>query len=156
MINNKLKYKINNLSELECNISKIMCVSELINKLKFSFILQTDILNYDIIDSIWLDYISQKYKNNRNHEIINFAVKEFNNSCILEKIFSTYIEAPTEDLVMVYQKGASQIIYYLKSYKIINKQQIPLPYYRIDIPTLNLFDTFNDSLEDNEILISCI
>ena len=143
---------------LESETAKLNKVSELIKKLKHNYIIESDIIDYDLIDSIWLDYVSSKFniKNTKNENIVNIAGKDMTSSCLLENIFTTYIDSQDEDLVMIYKKGAPEIIYYIKSYQIINKNKISLPYHRIVVPVHTIQVVFDEQLYDDEILVSCI
>lgn len=168
MSSKTVNIKLNNLTDniddikskcqfLESETKKINKVSELIKKLKHNFILKSDI-QYNTIDSIWLDYISTKYKIKycRDSNIIDIAKNDITNSCLLENVFSTYINSPDEDLIMIYKKGEPEIIYYIKSFQIINQNKISLPFHRITIPIQSIQQVFEEKLYDGEILVSCI
>ena len=105
-INEMLNNVIKEQTETEYNILKLTRITELISKLKFSFIMKTEFIDYDIIDSIWIDFIDKKFQINacKNNKIIELAGKELHNSCILENIFSTHLNSDSEDLIMIYKK----------------------------------------------------
>ena len=95
-------------------------------------------------------------KNSKNLDIINFAGLENKNCILLENLFLSHIDSPNEDLIMIYSKGSSEIIYYLKSYQIINEKKISLPYHTIRIPSYDIYQKFDSKLLDGEIMISCL
>lgn len=146
------------IEELKLNTKKIVKISELTSKLKFNFIIKTKILNDELINEIWKDFIAKKFniKNSKNLDIINFAGLENKNCILLENLFLSHIDSPNEDLIMIYSKGSSEIIYYLKSYQIINEKKISLPYHTIRIPSYDIYQKFDSKLLDGEIMISCL
>jgi len=146
------------IKELRLNTQKIVKISELTSKLKYNFIIKTEVLSENLIEEIWRDFISKKFDidNNKNLDIINFAGLENNNCLLLEKLFISHLDSPNEDLIMIYSKNSSEIIYYLKSYQIINDCKISLPFHTIRIPVSDIYDKFNKNLQEGEIMIACL
>lgn len=147
---------MNNLNYIYQDSVKIQKISELTHKLKFNFILKSDLLCYDFFDIIREDFISTKFnlKIPKNKAIIELAGLEMHNSILLEKLFLSHFNNKNEDLIMIYCKNSPQISYYLKSYQVINKDKIDLPFFKTKMPVNN--NLLNNYLKDGEIMISCL
>lgn len=144
--------------KIEENIKKLERISILLKDLKNNFIIKSNIIDYNLIDSIWIDFIAKKYniKHNYNNNIVYLAANEINNSCKLEELFVTHVDSLDEDLIMIYNKKQKEIIYYLKSFQIINKNKVSLPFHKLTLSTKDITSELDDKISENEILISCL
>lgn len=144
--------------ELEEDLKKLERVSYLLKDLKTNFVIKSKVIDYNLLDSIWIDFIAKKYNLNNqiNNNIFYLAGKELDNSCRIENLFITHIDSLDEDLIMIYNKKQKEIIYYLKSFQIINKNKIALPFHKVKLSTEDFISTLDDKIKDDEILISCL
>lgn len=155
---NKLDILQNNIDDLIKKQKIISKISRLTPNLKFNNIINSNILNYNLFNCIWEDFVSKKFKIKTNiyYNIIDFSSKELENSNILKNIFISHLNSYNEDLIMIYKKNSDQVVYYLKSYQIINTDKISLPFHKFKMPIYEMFDYLNKHLKDNEIIISTL
>lgn len=152
--NIKLSYII--MNNLKYDVAKLDKVSELLPVLSFRTIIKNKYLNYDMIKYIWLDFISKKYNLpiNKVYNIVNITNDQLTLFGI-ENIFSTHVESKNEDLILFYQYNSDEVLYFLKSYQIINKNNISLPFHFISVPVDDNFKNKFD-LKPGEIFINCL
>ena len=133
-------------------------VGEMIDKIDNQIIIKSKLLSYDLFDQIWKDFVCKDYnlKGKIDYQkIINFTQENETNNYIIESILLPHIKSRKENLILVYKYGSTEMVYYIKSFDLLNKlEHIALPYFTIRVPVSESFLKNADFLVENEFIIS--
>jgi len=133
-------------------------VGELIDQVENQIVIKSKLLNYDVLDQIWKDFVCKDINIKGKidyYKILQFTGENESNNYLIESIFIPHIKNRTEDLILVYQQGSMEMLYYIKSFDLLNQvNHFGLPYFSIRVPVSDLFLKTAEFLKENEFIIS--
>ena len=139
--------------------NKYKFICDNMNKLKNTKLLKTQMIDYDLLENIADDFLIKKYGlgliNIFDDSLINFSAMEFENSILLSAIMDNHINHDKQSLIIFYIKKYNKAFCFIKSYQLIDYNNITLPYIKTYFP-ISMLSNYNDEIKgllNNEVLI---